>query len=49
MACVGHRGVPVVAAGAQMSGDALALEKISTARGVNRTSTSLRAKRYGTL
>jgi hypothetical protein len=31
---LGHRGVPVVAAGAQMSGDALALEKdLDGARG----------------
>ena len=41
----GDRGVPVVAAGAQMDGDPLVLRKISTARGVSRTSTSLRAKR----
>src|SRR4051794_32427513 len=46
---VGNGGMPVIAAGAQMCGDPLALEKISTVRGISRTSTSRRAKRYGTL
>jgi len=46
---LGHCGVPVVAAGAQMSGDALALKKDLDGRAASATSTSLRAKTYGTL
>jgi hypothetical protein len=54
---LGHGGVPVIAARAQMRGNALApclrrgklLRKTSTVCGVSRTSTSLRAKRWGTL
>ena len=42
---IGDGGVPVIAAGSQMRGDPLALEKTSTIRGVIRTSTSRRAKR----
>src|SRR5438309_1335237 len=46
---LGDCGVPMVAAGPQMSAIRSPFRKISTARGVSRTSTSLRAKRYGTL
>jgi len=54
---LGNGGVPVVATRPPMRGDPLApclrrgklLRKISTVCGVSRTSTSLRAKRCGTL
>jgi DNA-binding transcriptional regulator GbsR (MarR family) len=42
-------GVPVVAAAVPMHRDPLTVEEISTVCGVSRTSTSLRAKRCGTL